>query len=142
VTIPDGYPGGIVDLAAAIETLEIVPDSAAKILIDERTGTVVMGENVRISTIAISHGNLTIQIKEQPRVSQPLPFSGGTTEVIPESEVMVKEEKENLMLLPAGVSIGDVVTALNAIGATPRDLIAILQAIKAAGALQAQLEIM
>ena len=142
VQIPDYYPGGAVELAAAIENLDIVPDAAAKVVIDERTGTVVMGENVRISTLAISHGNLTIEIKEQPRVSQPLPFSGGTTQVIPESEVTVKEEKDNLIVVPAGVSIGEVVKALNAIGATPRDLIAILQAIKAAGALQAELEIM
>lgn len=142
VKIPDNYPGGIVEVAASIENLEIVPDAIAKVVIDERTGTVVMGENVRISTIAISHGNLTIEIKEQPRVSQPLPFTGGTTQVIPESEIVVKEGKENLMVIPAGVNIGEVVKALNAIGATPRDLIAILQAIKAAGALQAHLEIM
>jgi flagellar P-ring protein precursor FlgI len=101
-----------------------------------------MGENVRISTIAISHGSLTIEIKEQPKVSQPLPFSGGTTEVTPDSQVIVKEGKEKLMVIPSGVDIGEVVKALNAIGATPRDLIAILQAIKTAGALQAELQLM
>jgi flagellar P-ring protein precursor FlgI len=142
VQAPNNFPGGIVELAATIERLEINPDTPAKVVIDERTGTVVMGENVRISTIAISHGNLTIMIKEQPRVSQPLPFSGGTTQVIPESDVTAEEGKQKLILVPAGVSIKEVVKAINAIGATPRDLIAILQAIKAAGALQAELEIM
>jgi len=101
----------------------------------------VMGSNVRISTVAIAHGNLMVQIKEKPRVSQPLPFSEGRTAVVPDSTVTVNEGEKRLMVLPEGVSIGQVVQALNAIGVTPRDLIAILQAIKAAGALQAELEI-
>jgi flagellar P-ring protein precursor FlgI len=112
------------------------------VVINERTGTVIMGENVRISTIAIAHGNLSIQIKEQPAVSQPLPFSrGGETVVIPQSEVQVEEGNNPLFVVESGVSIGAVVKALNALGVSPRDLIAIFQALKAAGALQAELEI-
>jgi flagellar P-ring protein precursor FlgI len=94
-----------------------------------------------LATVAIAHGNLMVQIKERPRISQPLPFSQGETAVVPDTSVAVKEGENRLMVLPEGVSIGQVVQALNAIGVTPRDLIAILQAIKAAGALQAELEI-
>ena len=101
-----------------------------------------MGENVRISTVAIAHGNLSIEIKETPQVSQPLPFSqGGETVVTPDSEVQVQEGSNPLFVVDSGVSIGSVVKALNALGVSPRDLIAIFQALKAAGALQAELEI-
>ena len=100
-----------------------------------------MGENVRLSRVAIAHGNLSIQIKERKIVSQPLPLAKGETVVTPESEVAVKEEAEKLLLLEEGASIGEVVKALNAIGVTPRDLIVILQSLRAAGALQADLEI-
>ena len=125
-----------------IEKLDVNPDMGAKVVINERTGTVVMGENVRISTVAIAHGNLSIVIKESPQVSQPLPFSeGGQTVVTPNTDVSVKEETKQLVLVDAGASIGDVVSALNALGVSPRDLIAIFQAIKAAGALQAELEV-
>jgi flagellar P-ring protein precursor FlgI len=102
---------------------------------------VVIGENVRISTVAIAHGNLSIEIKETPQVSQPPPFSRGQTVVTPESDVRVQEDRANLLLLPQAVTIRDLVRALNSIGVTPRDLIAIFQAIKTAGALQAKLEI-
>ncbi len=145
--------------------LEVTPDTVAKVILNERTGTVVMGEYVRISTVAVAHGNLSIQIKERSAVSQPLPFApaapsgtpptavppgtspgtlvvpGGATVVTPESSVSVKEEGQPLMIVQSGVSLGEVIKALNAIGATPRDLISILQSIKAAGALQADLEI-
>jgi flagellar P-ring protein precursor FlgI len=100
-----------------------------------------MGENVRISTIAIAHGNLSIEIKEDLKVSQPLPLSGGQTVATPESDVMVQEGNNPIFLVESGVSIGKVVKALNALGVSPRDLIAIFQALKAAGALQAELEI-
>ena len=100
-----------------------------------------MGSDVRISTIAIAHGNLSIQIKESADVSQPLPFSEGETVVVPETELSVEEGNNRLFLLERGVSIGEVVRALNALGVSPRDLISIFQAIKAAGALQAKLEI-
>ena len=142
VKVPMAYLGNIVGLVAMIEKLEVKPDIAAKVIINERTGTVVMGENVRIATIAIAHGNLSIVIKESPQVSQPLPFSeGGQTVVTPRTSVAVQEDTNQLVLMPAGASIGEVVGALNALGVSPRDLIAIFQAIKAAGALQAELEV-
>lgn len=141
VKLPPKYKDQVVPLLASLENLEIVPDSVAKVVLDERNGTVVMGANVRLSTVAIAHGNLMVRIKERPRISQPLPFSQGQTVVVPDSTVTTQEGESRLMVLPEGVSIGQVVQALNAIGVTPRDLIAILQAIKAAGALQAELEI-
>ncbi len=141
VTLPPGYKNQAVHLLALLENLDITPDSPAKVVIDEKNGTVVMGAMVRLSTVAIAHGNLVVQIKETSRVSQPLPFSKGQTVVTPDTAVSVREGENRLMVLPEGVSIGQVVQALNAIGVTPRDLISILQAIKAAGALQAELEI-
>ncbi len=142
VTVPMAYMGNIVGLLAMIENLDIRPDLAARVVINERTGTVVMGENVRISTVAIAHGNLSIVIKESAQVSQPQPFSeGGQTVVTPDTNLSVAEDTNQLVLVPAGASIGEVVGALNALGVSPRDLIAIFQAIKAAGALQAQLEV-
>jgi flagellar P-ring protein precursor FlgI len=142
VRIPTSYVGNLVGLVAMIEKLDIRPDTIARVVINERTGTVVMGENVRIATIAIAHGNLSVVIKENPEVSQPLPFSeGGQTVVTPDTEIAVQEESNQLVLLESGASIGEVVSALNALGVSPRDLIAIFQAIKAAGALKAELEV-
>ncbi|MFH1058697.1 MAG: flagellar basal body P-ring protein FlgI [Pseudomonadota bacterium] len=127
---------------ARLETLEVTPDVAAKVVVDERTGTVVMGEQVRISTVAVASGSLSISITETPEVSQALPFAqGGQTTVVPRTQVQASEQKKSLAVLPQGANIGDVVKALNALGATPRDLIVILQAIKVAGALQADLEV-
>ncbi len=140
--VPTAYAGNVVELVAMIEKLEVMPDNTAKVVINERTGTVVIGENVRISTIAIAHGNLSIVVKESFDVSQPLPFSrGGQTVATPDTQMAVKEGQAQLIMLPGGASIGDVVKALNALGVSPRDLIAIFQAIKAAGALQADLEV-
>ena len=142
VKVPEKYKGNTVALVTMIERLGVTPDIVSKVVINERTGTVIMGENVRISTIAIAHGNLSIEIKENSNVSQPLPFSrGGQTVVTPESQVLVEEGSNPIFLVESGVSIGEVVKALNALGVTPRDLIAIFQALKAAGALQAELEI-
>jgi len=161
IKIPDNYRDKVVQLLAAVEDVEVIPDSVAKVIVSEKTGTVVIGENVRVQTVAVAHGNLSIQIKETKNVSQPLPFAprppaerapsqtqegvivapGGSTVVTPESEVAVEEEGNRLLLVPKGRTIGDLVRALNAIGVTPRDLITILQAMKAAGALQAELEI-
>lgn len=142
VKVPQKYRGNAVELATVIENLGVTPDTISKVVINERTGTIIMGENVRISTVAIAHGNLSIQIKETANVSQPLPFSPrGETVVIPESDVFVEEGSKPLFLVESGVSIGEVVRALNAIGVSPRDLISIFQALKAAGALQAELEI-
>ncbi|MCP4744593.1 MAG: flagellar basal body P-ring protein FlgI [Desulfobacteraceae bacterium] len=141
LNIPASYAGNLVDLVAKIEKLDVKPDTAARVVINERTGTVVMGEDVRISTIAIAHGNLSIVIKESASVSQPAPFSQGETVVTPDTEVTVKEGGKQLVLMQASTSIGQVVRALNALGVSPRDLIAIFQAIKSAGALQAELEV-
>jgi flagellar P-ring protein precursor FlgI len=131
-----------VEFIAALENMEVAPDHVAKVVLDERTGTVVIGENVRISTVAIAHGNLSIEIKENQNVSQPPPFSPGQTVVTRDSDVRVQEDRGQVMLVPHAITIRDLVRALNSIGVTPRDLITIFQAIKAAGALQAKLEIM
>ena len=139
--VPASYSNRQVEFAAALESLEVKPDNQARVVLNERTGTIVMGESVRISTVAVSHGNLTLVIKETPQVSQPAPLSKGETVVVPRSDLKTKEEPARLSVLPEGSSIGDVVRALNALGVTPRDLISILQAVKAAGALQAELSI-
>ncbi|MDH3828637.1 MAG: flagellar basal body P-ring protein FlgI [Desulfobacterales bacterium] len=142
VSVPENYLGNTVQFVTMIESLGVTPDMVSKVVVNERTGTVIMGENVRIATIAIAHGNLSIQIDESQNVSQPLPFSrGGQTVVTPESDIVVQEGKNPIFLVESGVSIGEVVKALNALGVSPRDLIAIFQALKAAGALQAELEI-
>ncbi len=142
VTVPENYRGNTVQFVTMIEGLGVTPDMKSKVVVNERTGTVIMGENVRIATIAIAHGNLSIQINESQDVSQPQPFSrGGQTVVTPESEIVVQEGKNPIFLVESGVSIGEVVKALNALGVSPRDLIAIFQALRAAGALQAELEI-
>ncbi len=134
----------LVSFVTNIEGLEVTPDSAARVIIDEVAGVVVMGENVRVSTVAIAQGNLTISVQETPSVSQPNPFSrGGNTEVVPQSTVTVEEEKgRQLVTLRNGASLASLVAGLNALGVTPRDMISILQAIKAAGALQADIEVM
>ena len=142
VSVPENYLGNTVQFVTMIESLGVTPDMVSKVVVNERTGTVVMGENVRIATVGIAHGNLSIQINESQDVSQPLPFSrGGRTVVTPDSDIVVQEGKNPIFLVESGVSIGEVVKALNALGVSPRDLIAIFQALKAAGALQAELEI-
>ncbi len=142
IVIPPEYDGNIVGLVTVVENIGVNPDMYARVVINERTGTVVMGADVRLSTIAIAHGSLSIQIRESASVSQPGAFSqGGQTVVSPESDITVKEQSVPIYVLESGVSIGEVVRALNALGVTPHDLIAIFQAIKAAGALQAELEV-
>lgn len=141
VSIPDEMKDDPVNFISMIENLRIEPESYAKVVVNEKTGTVVIGENVRISTVAVSHGNLTIQIKERFGVSQPLPFARGETVVTPETSVKVEEEKGRFFILEGEVTIRELVSALNALGATPRDIIVILQTIKAAGALHAELEV-
>jgi len=142
VAVPESDRGRVVEYVSRIERLEIKPDNVTRVVVNERTGTVVMGENVRLSTVAISHGDISIEIKTQYEISQPAPFAQrGDTVVQPVEETTVKEEKARLIVLPESVTLGEVVRALNLVGVTPRDLVAILQAIKAAGALQAQLEI-
>jgi len=142
VAIPDKFQDRVVDFVAELERLNVIPDVQARIVVNEKTGTIVMGDKVRISTVAVSHGNLSLVISEKTNVSQPNPLGAGQTVASPETQVDVAEDKGNLVVLQQGVSIGDVAAALNAIGATPRDLIAIFQAIKAAGALYADLVIL
>lgn len=142
VTVPEAYQDRVVEFVAELEHLKVIPDTLARIVVNEKTGTIVMGEGVRISTIAVSHGNLSLVISEKSNVSQPNAFSEGETVVTPETDVRVAEDTGELVVLEQGVSIGEVASALNAIGATPRDLIAIFQAIKAAGALYADLVVL
>lgn len=141
VATPEQFQNNAVGLLAAIESIEVEPDLRAKIVMDERTGTVVMGSDVRISKVAISHGNLSIQIKETPQVNQPAPFSQGQTAVSPQTNVSVQEQGGKLVTLDGGSNIGELVRALNAIGVSPRDMIAILNSLKAAGAIQADMEL-
>jgi flagellar P-ring protein precursor FlgI len=141
VDIPQEYQGRTVEFIAMIESVNVAPDVRARVIVNERTGTVVMGNNVRISTVAIAHGNLSIEITEEPRVSQPAPFSRGVTAVTPQTGVRVEEGGHRLVMLPTGTSIGDLVSALNAIGVSSRDLVIILQCIKRTGALHADLEV-
>lgn len=142
INIPYYYRNNIVGFVAAVEELAITPDTIAKVVINERTGTVVIGSNVAIDQVAVAQGGLTIKIGHTPEVSQPPSFSDGRTVVTTETTVEVKEEPAGLIVLPASANVGDVVAALNAVGATPRDVISILQAIKAAGALHAELQVM
>lgn len=146
VMVPADFQGRLVQFLAAVEGLEVQVDQRARVVVNERTGTVVLGGHVRISTVAVAHGSLTVQIKTKLDVSQPsAPLIGnaaGQTVVTPEVETTVKEEEARLLLLEQSVTLGDVVRGLNSVGVTPRDIVAILQALKAAGALQADLEVM
>ena len=143
VNVPKQYAGNVVSLLTEIEQLQIEPDLAAKIVIDERSGVIVMGRDVRVSTVAVAQGNLTVTISETPQVSQPAPFSrGGQTVRVPRSRVGVQEDGKKFALVREGVSLQQLVDGLNSLGIGPRDLIAILQAIKASGAIQAEIEVM
>ena len=144
VTLRPPAGQSMVGFMTAVETLEVEPDAPAKVIIDEISGVIVMGDAVRISTVAIAQGNLTITVQETPQVSQPAPFSrGGETTVVSQSQVGVDEETgRRLITLKSGASLASLVAGLNALGVTPRDMISILQAIKAAGALQADIEVM
>ena len=133
----------MMDFVTQVEPISITVDEPAKVVIDEVNGVIVMGENVRLSRVAIAQGNLTIRVDEKPDVSQPAPFSQGQTAAIPSSTVSVDEEKgKQLIELGGGSSLSDLVAGLNALGVTPRDMISILQAIKASGALQADIQVM
>lgn len=141
--VPANYPGGVTGLLTDIEQVKVDPDQPAKVVIDQTTGVIVMGADVRISAVAIAQANLTIRVTETPQVSQPSPFSNtGTTQVVPRTQIQVDEGKGNKMtVLNTGVSLQSLVDGLNALGVGPRDIISILQAIKAAGALQADIQI-
>lgn len=142
--VPDAYRNNAVALITDIEQLRVTPDNIAKVVIDEQTGVIVMGENVRINTVAIAQGNLTIRITETPQVSQPQPFAQtGETVTVPRTQIEIDEQKDRkLTVLPQQVTLQELVNGLNALGVGPRDMISILQAIKAAGALQAELEVL
>ncbi|OIQ00644.1 MAG: flagellar biosynthesis protein FlgA [Zetaproteobacteria bacterium CG2_30_46_52] len=134
--------GDAVSLIAQLEQMELLTDRPAIVVVDERTGTIVMGQGVTIETVAVSHGNISISVAESADVSQPFAFSGGSTVATPSTEVKVQEDESQLVILPRQVTLAALVSALNSVGATPSDLIAVLQAIKAAGALHAELKVM
>jgi flagellar P-ring protein precursor FlgI len=141
---PEGYAGNMVDLMTSIEQLRVEPDQPARVVIDEGTGVIVIGDDVRINTVAIAQGNLTIRVTETPQVSQPAPFSEtGETVVVPRTEIEIDDDSDRrLAVVDGGVSLQELVNGLNALGVGPRDMISILQAIKASGALQADIQVM
>lgn len=143
VDVPRPRRDDVAGLMQEIEQLRVEPDQPARVVIDEDSGTVVMGQNVRISTVAIAQGNLTIRITETPQVAMPGPFApAADPTVVPRTEIEIDEEEAELAVMDGGVTLQDLVDGLNALGLNPRDLITILQAVKAAGALQAELEVM
>ena len=144
INLPEEYRNGKnpIPFIAQIETLDITPDHTARVVVNERTGTIIVGENVTISTVAVAHGTLTIEINTTPVISQPNAFSQGQTVVAPLSETKVTQEAAAVHLLQQMASVEDVAQALNTLGVSARDVIAIFQALKRAGALQAELVIM
>jgi flagellar P-ring protein FlgI len=143
LNVPAAYHGRTAALLTEIEQLAVQPDQPARVLIDEQSGIIVMGDNVRISQVAVAQGNLTVRVTETPQVSQPNPLAQGETTVVPRTSVQVDEGGDrHMVVLQEGVSLQDLVAGLNALGVGPRDLISILQAIKAAGALQAEIVVM
>jgi flagellar P-ring protein precursor FlgI len=143
LAIPPRYRGRVAELMTDVEQLAVEPDAPARILIDERSGIIVMGDNVRISRVAVAQGNLTVRVSENPQVSQPNPLGQGQTKVVPRTKVEVDDQSQNRMVvLDGGVTLSQLVAGLNALGVGPRDMIGIIQAIKAAGAIQADVEVM
>ena len=142
LSIPPEFKGNVVAFLTEIEQLQVEPDLAAKIIIDERSGIIVMGRDVRVATVAVAQGNLTVTISESPQVSQPNPMTRGRAVTTPRSSVSVSEDGKKLALVKDGVSLQQLVDGLNGLGIGPRDLISILQAIKAAGAIEADIEVM
>ncbi|WP_083982452.1 flagellar basal body P-ring protein FlgI [Devosia soli] len=142
LTLPTGFNGNIVDLLTDIEQLIIQTDQSAKIVIDENSGIIVMGKDVRVSSVAVAQSNLTVSIAENPTVVQPAPFSQGQTAVQPSTDLSVDQTDTTLQVINESVTLQELVDGLNALGISPRDLIAILQAIKATGALQAEIEVL
>ncbi|HRW30464.1 MAG TPA: flagellar basal body P-ring protein FlgI, partial [Emcibacteraceae bacterium] len=147
VSIPQGYAGSMFSFLTDIEQLNVTPDQLAKVVVDERSGIIVIGKEVKVSEVAIAQGNLTIRVTETPQVSQPAPFTqapGAQTQVVPRTEVTVEEDEagKKFAILEEGVNLQDLVDGLNALGINPRDMIAILQALKVSGALHAEIEVM
>jgi flagellar P-ring protein FlgI len=141
VTIPPDYASRTVEFIADVEALQVQADRAARVVINERTGTIVMGKEVRVSPVAIMHGNLTVEIQTVNTVSQPAPLSQGQTAVVPQVGLTAKEEKSRSLVLKQGATVEELVRALGSIGSTPRDVIAILQSLRAAGALEADIDV-
>jgi flagellar P-ring protein precursor FlgI len=141
VAIPKDYENRAAEFLAELENLMVEADRPARVVVNERTGTIVLGKDVRVSPVAILHGNLTVEIQTTLEVSQPAPLSQGTTQVVPQTTVNAREEKARNVVLPQGATVEELVRAMAAIGSTPRDVIAILQSLKAAGALDAELEV-
>ena len=143
VPVPDAYRGASARLLTDIEQLRVEPDTSARIVIDESAGIIVMGDNVRISRVAVAQGNLTVRVTEAPKIVQPAPFSDGVTAVEPRTAVEVDDDADKRMVvLEPNVTLDQLVDGLNALGVGPRDMIGIIQAIRAAGALQAEIEVM
>lgn len=138
--LPERFRGNMVPLMASLENLDISPDGKARVVVDEKTGTVVLGQDVRLTKCAVAHGNLQIVVAESEQVSQPGPFSDGQTVVTPQTDLAVQEQNNSLMLME-GATLQELVDGLNAIGAAPRDLISIIRTLKVAGALHAELEV-
>lgn len=143
LNVPAKYPGGVVGLLTDVEQIRVEPDQLARVVIDEQNGVIVIGENVRINSLAIAQGNLTIKVSESDQVSQPNAFAAtGTTQTVGRTNIEVTEDQTKLAVVPKGVSLQELVNGLNALGVGPRDMISILQTIKASGALQAEIEVL
>ncbi len=141
VTVPPAYSARVTEFISELENLSVEADRPARVVINERTGTIVLGKDVRVSPVAILHGNLSVEIQTVMQVSQPNPLTGGSTEVTPQTSVSTKEEKARNVVLKQGATVEELVRALTSIGSTPRDVIAILQNLRTAGALEAEIEV-
>ncbi|HUA58006.1 MAG TPA: flagellar basal body P-ring protein FlgI [Verrucomicrobiae bacterium] len=142
VALPEEFAGRMTDFVARLENVTVETDAVSRVVVNERTGTIVMGKQVHVSPVAIMHGNLNVEVQTSYVVSQPGAFSQGATQVLPQSKVAAAEDKARDIVLKDGATVEDLVRALNAIGSTPRDIIAILQSLRAAGALEAEVEVM
>ena len=141
VAIPPEFAARSTEFLSELENLGVEADRPARVVVNERTGTIVLGKDVRIAPVAILHGNLNVEIQTGLAVSQPEPLSQGTTQVTPQTTVGDKEEKARNVVLKQGATVEELVRALAAIGSTPRDVIAILQTLRSAGALEAEIEV-
>lgn len=140
LSVPPAYQGNIVPMMAKLENIQIDPDLRARVVVDEKTGTIVIGSNTKLSPVAVTHGSMQIVVQESAEVVQPMPFSRGETVTVPQTNINVNEENRRLKLV-AGATLQELVEGLNALGATPRDLISILKTLKSAGSLHADLEV-
>jgi flagellar P-ring protein precursor FlgI len=141
VAVPAPFASRTTEFLSELENLTVEADRPARVIVNERTGTIVMGKDVRVAPVAILHGNLNVEIQTSLAVSQPAPLSQGSTEVVPQTTVGAKEEKARSIVLKQGATVEELCRALAAIGSTPRDIIAILQSLRSAGALEAEIEV-